>query len=91
MPRTEFAADPLVLDAKKQTIKFNKTVQHDDSVPKIHAIENSINKRISKLDCKVIGITYISYDGDKHKYMYHVGDSRKNVHRKRGHVMVTLS
>lgn len=91
MPRTAYKASKVKLGNKEHTVKFNKTVQHSDDIPKPDAIRDSVNKKLSKLECKVIGITSMGYNGDTHTYLFHLGNKDDNIWQKLGEMTVSFS
>ena len=89
--RTSFKAGKVTIDSKEHTVKFNKSVQLSEEIAKPDAIRDSINKKLSKLDVKVIGITSMGYSDDTHKFMFHIGNKDGGVWMKRGQLMVSFS
>tara|TARA_R110002020_G_scaffold187124_2_gene385290 strand:+ start:3736 stop:4008 length:273 start_codon:yes stop_codon:yes gene_type:complete len=89
--RTTFKASKVTIDSNEKTVKFNKSVQHGDDISKPDAIRESVDKKLSKLDVKVIGMTSMGYTDDVHKYMFHIGNKDDGVWMKRGQMMVSFS
>ena len=89
--RTAFKASKVTIDSKEHTVKFNKTVQHSEDISKTDAIRDSVDKKLSKLDVKVIGITSMGYYDDTHRFLFHIGNKDDGVWQKRGQMTGSFS